>query len=99
VESPESVRIDIDLRDGQPVYSLGQGAKPAAKGDSNLASLQEVIDRLKDRLARTPGSVEVVINAHKDLKSKYCREVLVALQQFRGKISFNYYGVRTRPEE
>jgi biopolymer transport protein ExbD len=98
--SPEALRIDINLEDGRPVYSVGRGDDPAEKENSNLSSLNEVLDRVRAVLAKSPDKVEVLINAHKDIQSKYPRDVLEALQapEFRTRITAGYYGVNKAKE-
>lgn len=95
-ETPSEFRIDIDLdENGNPVYALGVGDKPAEEEERNLHSAAAVLDRLRAHLVKTPGRVELQINAHKNLKAKVCRDLLLGLraEPFRSKISENFYGV------
>jgi biopolymer transport protein ExbD len=95
-ESAKEMRIDVTSEgDGTPVYALGVGSAPADPDDKDLHSVAAVLDRLKARLARTEGTVEVVINVEKTLKAKVGRDLLVGLraEPFRSKISGNFFGV------
>jgi biopolymer transport protein ExbD len=100
-DNPDSMRIDITLEgDGSPVYALGMGDRPAEPDDRDLRTQAAVLDRLKARLARTQGQVELVINADRDLKAKVARDLLVALrgEPYRSKISVNFFGVNESPQ-
>lgn len=94
--SENALRIDI-VRDetGAPVFALAVEDKVAEPEEKDLHSVAAVLDRLKARLAKTSGQVELVINADKELKAKVARDLLLALraEPFRSKIQFNYYGV------
>jgi biopolymer transport protein ExbD len=95
-ESEKELRIDIKSEgDGTPVYSLGAGLAAASPDDSDLHTVAAVLDRLKARLARTEGTVELIINVDKTLKAKVARDLLLALraEPFRSKISLNFFGV------
>lgn len=100
VDDPSSFRIDIDNDNGRPLYSLGVGTKAAEESEKDLRNLGAVLDRLKVRLATVPTTVDVVINADKDLKSKVVRDVLVSLraEPFRSKIARMHFGA-SRPKE
>jgi biopolymer transport protein ExbD len=93
--NPDTLRIDIDKKGDDPVYALGVADRPPEPEDRDLRTQAEVLDRLRARLARTPGTVELVINGHKDLKARFARDLLIALREdpFRSKISLNYFGV------
>jgi biopolymer transport protein ExbD len=94
-DDADAWRIDIDKQGEKVSYSLGRGDKSAEKEDSGLTSEQEVLDRLKGRLARETGRQDLVINAHKALAARYARHLLVALREepFRDKLRVNYFGV------
>jgi biopolymer transport protein ExbD len=95
-ESGKELRIDVTSEgDGTPVYSLGVGSAAAEPDDRDLHTTAAVLDRLKARLARTEGQVELVINVEKTLKAKVARDLLLSLraEPFRSKISINYFGV------
>jgi hypothetical protein len=81
--------------DGTPLYTVAEGDKPGDEDDKELRSLQALMDRLRAHLARRDGPTELTINAHKDLKAKVARDLLLALraEPFRSKVSFNYFGV------
>jgi biopolymer transport protein ExbD len=93
-DSSNAIRVDIDLDKGDPVYSVALGDKKAAEEDSDIRDFQRLLERLRGLLPEN-GQKELVINAHKDLKARYTRELLVALraEPFRSKINVNYYGV------
>jgi biopolymer transport protein ExbD len=96
VENPEGLRIDITLDENDaPVFALGVGDQPAEAEESNLHSVHALLARLRARLSKTSGTVELVINAEKTLKAKVPRDLLLALrvEPFRSKISTNYFGV------
>jgi biopolymer transport protein ExbD len=95
-DSAREMRIDITSEgEGTPIYSLGVGSAPADPDDRDLRTVAAVLDRLKARLARTEGQVELVINVEKTMKAKVARDLLLALRAdaFRNKININYYGV------
>jgi biopolymer transport protein ExbD len=102
VTDSKALRIDInrDPDDGSPVYAVGVGANPAAKEDSDLKTKEDALERLKSKLARSPGEVEVVINAHKDLPARYARDMLLALSKspFNSKITLNFFGVSEKAQ-
>jgi biopolymer transport protein ExbD len=97
--NPETLRIDINLEGEDPVYSVAKGTEPAAEDDRDLADFQRMMERLRQKLPEV-GKIDLIINAHKDLKSKYARQVLVAVQRepFKSKINVNYYGGSQREE-
>jgi biopolymer transport protein ExbD len=98
-DTPAEYRIDIDLdENGNPVYSLGLGDKPAEEEERNLHSAAAVLDRLRARLVKTSGTVELQINANKELKAKVCRDLLLGLraEPFRSRISESFFGVNEK---
>jgi biopolymer transport protein ExbD len=92
---PKAVRIDINVKDGDPVYAVALGDQPPGEDDRDIEDFQRMLQTVREKVEQAQGRVEVVINAHKELKAKYARDVLVALQEqpFRAKISLNFYGV------
>lgn len=94
-DNPQALRIDIQVMDDEPVFSLGVGDRPAEENERDLNSVQEVLERLRGRLLKSPEQVELVINADKALKARVARDLLLALrvEPFRSKIRVNYYGV------
>lgn len=95
-ENPEALRVDIDRdADGVAVFSVAQGDRPAEPEERDLRAVAAVLDRLRARLAKSSGQVELVINAHKDLEARVARDLLLALrtEPFRSRISVNYFGV------
>jgi biopolymer transport protein ExbD len=96
IDQPEGIRIDITKDDQGTVYfALGIGAQPSTPEEKDLLTVAAVLDRLKARLANTPGQVELLINADKEIKAKVPRDLLLALraEPFRSKIKLNYFGV------
>jgi biopolymer transport protein ExbD len=96
VPNPTAIRIDIGPdKDGDPLYSVGEGASPAAEDDRDLRSLQAVLDRVKAALNRREDKAEVIINLDKNLPAKLGRDLLLALraEPFRSRVSANFYGV------
>jgi hypothetical protein len=87
--------IGINLENDAPVYSLAVGNKAPAPEDRDLRTQQDLLDRLKDLLDRTPGRVEVNINAHKDVKSGVVRDLTAKLSEpeYRRHIQDKYFGV------
>jgi biopolymer transport protein ExbD len=60
------VWIGIDRgADGEPIYSIGQGAEGPTEGDNKL-NQKEVLARLDERL-KTAGRVDVRIKGHREL--------------------------------
>ena len=87
-EKTDTVMIGINLENDEPVYSLAVGNKAPAPEDRDLRTQQDLLDR-------TPGRVEVNINAHKDVKSGVVRDLTAALSkpEFRRHIQDKYIGV------
>ena len=97
-DTPDAFRIDVSNDNGAPIYSLAVSGKPPEEDERNLRQLSALLDRLKARLEQSPGDVEVVINADKDLRAKHVRDLLLALRlkPFRDKIRVNYFGATQR---
>ncbi len=97
--NPEEIQLNINLEgDGDnrvPVFSLSVGNKFLDEKDSKLASMDELLARLREHLERTSNRVEVTINAHPDVKSGRVRELTAKLESepFRGRIAQKYLGV------
>jgi biopolymer transport protein ExbD len=92
-DDPKALRIDVTRdQEGSPVYALGVGDGPPGPEVHTQAA---VLEQLRDRLNRTQGQVDLVINADKDLPARVARDLLLALraERFRGKISKHYFGV------
>jgi biopolymer transport protein ExbD len=93
--APDEVWVGINRieKDGAPtqVYSLGVGQKA---DERNLATRQEMLDRLKDLLANKQ-QVDLTIYANPEVPSGDVRDLTVALEQtpFRTKIVHKYTGV------
>src|SRR5262249_6047821 len=97
--NPQALRIDIDWVNGQPLYAIADGETPATKENSDLRTVQEVLERLKARCERITEPTELIINAHKDTKAKYTRDLLREVRKealFRDKLHSNYFGVSER---
>jgi biopolymer transport protein ExbD len=98
VINPEEVTVGIDLRDGQPLYSLGLGNKPPADADhQGIESYEDMRAKLLQML-NGDGSSEVTINAHKDVQSGLVRRLTADLGRgsFRGKVSRVLIGVNEK---
>ena len=97
VDDPNGVRIDIvlDNASGNPLYAVAEGNKPAADDDKDLDSLPALLVRLKALLDARKTPANLTINAHKDLKAKYARDLILGLraEPYRSKLSSNYIGV------
>jgi biopolymer transport protein ExbD len=95
-DDPNGVRIDIKPDDdGKPLYSVAEGNNPAGEDDRDLSSLTGLLDRLKVLLDRRKTPATLTINAHKDLKAKIARDLLLGLraEPYRSKLSSNFFGV------
>ena len=81
--NPGVLRVDIDLRDGQYVYSLGLGTLAPAPEDDNLTSDVELKARLDERLRTITVPPKVRVAAHRDIPTGIVEEVLNALEARR----------------
>jgi biopolymer transport protein ExbD len=77
--SPQSVWIGIDLRDGVPVYSIGEGDAPAAEAERDL--LEEQVLQALDERVQANGPAEVRINAHRQLPYEVVKKVTVEVEK------------------
>lgn len=101
-DSNRSLRVDItQAPDGGFVYAVAAGDAAATEDERELASLAAMLDRLKARVLKASGPVEIVINADKKIPARVPRDVLVAMraEPFRGKVTANYFGVAGKREE
>jgi biopolymer transport protein ExbD len=91
----EEVQLNINLEENTPVYSLSVGNKILGEKDTNLKTMNELLDRLRDYLDRTPGKMEVTITAHPEVKSGLVRDLTARLESppFRGRIMQKFIGV------
>lgn len=99
-DNAEGLNIDITLDgEGQPVYALRVGEKRAEEDEGDLRSMAAVLDRLKARVLKTTGVVDLQINAEKKVKSKVIRDLGLGLrvEPFRGRVKVTY-GVTGRAE-
>jgi biopolymer transport protein ExbD len=81
--NPGVIRVDIDLRNGERVYSLGLGTQAPAPDDDNLGSDVELLGRLDARLGVVTEPPKVRIAAHQDIPFVYVEEVLKGLEKRR----------------
>jgi biopolymer transport protein ExbD len=95
-DTPDAFRIDVANKDGAPIYSLAPSGKNPEPEERDLRELAALMNRLRVRLEELPDDkrVEVVINADRELATKYVRDLLVALRAkpYRDKISVTYFG-------
>jgi len=99
--TPEGIMVEINLDpNGDLVYAVSQGAESAKEEDRDIQDFQRMLERIKAHLPPGGQQVELTINAHKDVKSKYPRDLLVELRKepFRSKIRVNYYGTSESDE-
>jgi biopolymer transport protein ExbD len=95
----EEVQLNINLEgegdERKPVFSFSVGNKFLDAKDNNLASMDEMLNRLRDYLEKLPNRVEVTINAHPDVKSGLVRDLTARLEYepFRSRILQKYIGV------
>lgn len=98
--NPEEVQLNINLEgegdNRRPVFSLSVANRILnPKEDSNLATMDEMLSRLQEHLAKQRSRVEVTINAHPDVKSGLVRELTARLasEPYRNRILQKFYGV------
>jgi biopolymer transport protein ExbD len=96
-DNPNEVVLGIDLKNHKPVYKFLIGDHAVEGKDP--ASLDELLDRLRQHLDKTPGPIEVSINANPDLKAGVVRELITALEYepFRSRIHQKLIGVSEKP--
>jgi biopolymer transport protein ExbD len=83
---PVMIWIGIDrLENGTPVYSIGQGDRPAGQGDEKL-KLSEVLSRLDARLKSIGVGVPVRVAGHKRLPFGAVKELTAELEKRRGRL-------------
>jgi biopolymer transport protein ExbD len=96
----EEVQLNINLEgrgdNRTPVYSFSVGNRfldPTK--DEHLATMDEMLARLKEYIDKLPNRVEVTINAHPDVKSGLVRDLTARLESepFRGRILQKFIGV------
>jgi biopolymer transport protein ExbD len=95
VNHPEALRIDIRLDpEGTPLYSLGVGDRPTEPDETDLQTLEAILERLKVRLERNTQRVELIINAERNVKASLTRDLILRLrgEPYRSKLSGNFYG-------
>ncbi len=80
-QDPGIMRIDIDLKGGQRVYSIGLGTLEPSEEDSNLGSDVEVMIRLDERLRVVTVPPKVRIAAHGDIPYEVVEEVMKGLER------------------
>jgi biopolymer transport protein ExbD len=79
--NPGTLRIDIDFKEGKPVYSLGIGTSNPLPEDDNLTSDVEVLLKLDERLKSISVPPKVRIAAHGDLRYEIVEEVMKGLER------------------
>jgi biopolymer transport protein ExbD len=94
------VRIDFDPKgDNEPVYSVGRAGQEAEKGDRNLRSLPDLLERL-DALLPPEGQppAEVTVNAVAATPSGVVRDLVVKMEEGprRGRIIKKFTGVSSK---
>jgi biopolymer transport protein ExbD len=99
--NPGVIRIDIDLRDGDRVYSIGLGNQAPTPEDDNLRSEDQLKERLTARLEVVTEPPKVRIAAHQDVPYKYVEEVMKSLESKKSLNQIREYTVevneRARP--
>jgi biopolymer transport protein ExbD len=95
--NPEEVQLNINLEgdNAEPVYTLSVGNRVVGDKDAKLRTMDELLERLREHLDKTPGRVEVTINAHPDVKSGLVRELTAKLEvpPYRERIIQKFIGV------
>jgi biopolymer transport protein ExbD len=99
-DDPRIIWIGIDYKGPTPerrapVFYVGEGKKGAEKENSDLATLDELIERLTVVIGDR-SKVEITINAHTDLPESVVRKMLVKIQEkpeLRKKVERMYTGV------
>jgi biopolymer transport protein ExbD len=101
--NPDMLWIGIDRdKNGDPVYSLGYGDKPAtAAEDQNITTLDRLLERVDSRMMEKDDPVEINIKGNEKLPSGVIRDLAVKLEGHRiinGKIKIGriYAGVREK---
>ncbi len=95
----DEVQLNINIEgEGdarKPVFSFSVGSKFLDPKDDGLATMDELLNRLRDYLDKLPNDVDVTINAHPDVKSGLVRELIARLEYdpFRKRILQKYIGV------
>ncbi len=87
------LRIDVDLKDGKPIYSLGFGTTAPASEDDNLDGDVALKLRLDDKLRNLSTPPKVRIAAHGDIPYEVVEEVLKALDSRLEKQQIREYAV------
>jgi biopolymer transport protein ExbD len=82
---PVMIWIGIDRADnGAPIYSIGQGDRPAEPGDDKL-KLPEVLTRLDAKIKAVGVGVPVRVAGHKRLPFGAVRDLTAELEKRRGR--------------
>jgi biopolymer transport protein ExbD len=82
---PAMIWIGVDRSEnGQAVYSIGQGDRPAADGDEKL-SLPQVLQRLDARIKAVGVGCPVRIAGHKRLPYGTVKQLMAELEKRRGR--------------
>jgi biopolymer transport protein ExbD len=95
---PEEITVNIDLRDGANVFSVGIGNKPTGDpADRDIESYQDLKGRIQTKLPESGQSV-LTINAHKDVTHGLVRQLTADMGRspFREKVSKVLIGVNEK---
>ncbi|MGH7225407.1 MAG: ExbD/TolR family protein [Gemmataceae bacterium] len=81
----DEVQLNINLEgegdNRKPVFSFSVGNEfPDKKKDSNLPTMNAMLNRLQEYLEKLPNRVAVTINAHPDVKSGLVRDLITRLE-------------------
>jgi biopolymer transport protein ExbD len=97
--SKEGLRIDININnEGQPVYRVRIGDRPVKEDDDDIEDFNLMLERVRAKLPKE-GQIDLIINAHKDIKARFVRDVLLALRasDIAPRVRSTSYGVSERP--
>ncbi|WP_020469089.1 ExbD/TolR family protein [Zavarzinella formosa] len=78
---PTVLRVDIDLKDGRQIYSLGLGTQDPLPEDDNLTNDVDLALKLDERLSHISNPPKVRIAAHADIPYEVVEEVLKSLEK------------------
>ena len=102
IAPPEGMMLGIDLVDEGgtrvPVYSIWEDNTPPKPEDRDLRTLNELLQKIDERLKASQREFEVTINANADVKSGLVRQLTAELEKpvRRLQIRKKYTGVSER---